>query len=124
LRKMARALRQAGHEVEVLTTCTRSESAWRNDLPAGTTSLDSIPVHRFPIDDHDRDRHLETVRLIREANGRVSPEEEEGYLRHSIQSRALIEALRARAPDLDAILVGPYLFGLTASVARQFPDKT
>jgi glycosyltransferase involved in cell wall biosynthesis len=123
LRTIGNALRSAGHHVEVFTTCTRSEGDWKNELPAGTSVCDGLTVHRFPIDPHDRERHLAAVRRIIEADGRMGPDAEQDYLRHSIHSTALIDALRRR-DDFDAIMTGPYLFGLTHDVAEQFPGRT
>jgi glycosyltransferase involved in cell wall biosynthesis len=124
LRRMATAMCRAGHHVEVFTTCNRAESAWRNELPAGTTPDGDILVHRFPMDEHDRRRHLETYEAVIRANGHVSPALEEEYLAHSIHSSALLEDLKSRENAFDAIIVGPYLFGLTCDVARAFPNKT
>jgi glycosyltransferase involved in cell wall biosynthesis len=124
LRTIADALLQAGHHVEVFTTCTREESAWANQEPEGTSEVAGIPVHRFRIDTHDRDRHLETVQAIRQAEGAVAEETERDYVAHSLHSTRLIEALRGRSDKFDAILVGPYLFGLTFAVAGAFPEKT
>jgi glycosyltransferase involved in cell wall biosynthesis len=124
LRTIAESLDFAGQTVEVFTTCNESESDWRNDLQAGTTSCGGLILHRFPIDPHCRDSHLESVRTVIDAQGRVSPQQEVEYLRHSIHSTALVEALRERASEFDAIVVGPYLFGLTCDVVRAFPDRT
>lgn len=124
LRTSAQALRDRGHHVEVFTTCTKSEGEWSNELPEGTLDLDGLMVHRFLIDDHDRVRHLETVRRILEADGRVPLETEEEYLQRSIHSTRLIEELLRRETEFDAVIVGPYLHGLTVDVAREFPEKT
>ncbi len=124
LRKMALVLAAAGHQVEVFTTCTRAEGDWSNELPAGTTRIDGIRVHRFPIDPHDRPRHLATVRQVVDADGPVSQEIEQEYLRHTVHSRSLMEALRRRVAEFQAIIAGPYLFGLTCDVAAEFPEKT
>lgn len=124
LRTAAQALHAAGHQVEVFTTCTRSEAAWANELPVGTSAVDGITVHRFRLDDHDRARHLESVRAILESEGAVAPEQEAEYLAHSIHSARLVDALCRRQDEFDAVLVGPYLFGLTFDVARTLPGKT
>jgi O-antigen biosynthesis protein len=124
LRTIARTLQSAGYRVEVFTTCTKSESDWRDELPAGTTTCDGLTVHRFPIDAHDREAHLEAVRGIVEGHGQATPEQEDAYLRHSIHSAALLQALENRAGEFAAIVAGPYLFGLTCDVARAFPERT
>lgn len=124
LRTIALTLRKAGYDVEVFTTCNRNESDWANVSPAGSFVENGLTVNRFPMDAHDRQRHLETVRQIIEADGRVDAATEAAYLRHSIHSSALIESLGRRADEFGAIITGPYLFGLTWDVARTFPDKT
>jgi glycosyltransferase involved in cell wall biosynthesis len=124
LRTIAESLHQAGEHVEVFTTCTREENAWSNQLPEGTALLGGIPVHRFRLDAHDRSRHLESVRAVLQAEGEVSAEVEREYLEHSLHSSRLIAALHARRDEFDAVIVGPYLFGLTLDVARELPRKT
>src|SRR5207253_5265955 len=94
LRTIAEALHRAGHHVEVFTTCTRAEAEWRNELPAGTSALNGIAVHRFPIAGHDRARHLQSVQTILQREGAVPHEIEADYLRHSIHSAALLDILR------------------------------
>jgi glycosyltransferase involved in cell wall biosynthesis len=126
LHGIARALRNAGHHVEVFTTCAKAESQWKNDLPAGTVTLDGLTVHRFPIDPHDPTQHGEIVREILDADGNVPPEMERRYLEHSIHSSALLASLgeRQRRDSFGAIVTGPYLFGLTADIATEFPGQT
>jgi glycosyltransferase involved in cell wall biosynthesis len=123
LRSIAETLTLSGHKVEVFTTCTRSESNWTNDLPEGTREVDGIRVHRFAIDGHDRACHLATVQAILEAEGRVERRVEEAYLAHSLHSQRLIEALAQRIGEFDAVLAGPYLFGLIHDVAKRFGEK-
>ncbi len=124
LAKMAQSLRGAGFQVEVFTTCTRTESNWRNDLPEGTIEENGIPIHRFAVDSHDPHRFHEIVREMLQRNGKVSRELEEDFLRHGIHSAKLLEALARRQHEFDAIVAGPYLFALTADVATRFRDKT
>jgi glycosyltransferase involved in cell wall biosynthesis len=124
LRTMAECLHHAGHHVEVFTTCTRHENDWSNQLPEGTESQGEMSVHRFRLDARDREVHNEAVRAILEADGPVPAATERAYLENSIHSAALLETLRTRAGDFDAVLVGPYLFGLSLDVARALPGKT
>jgi glycosyltransferase involved in cell wall biosynthesis len=124
LRTMAENLKAAGHQVEVFTTCTRSESSWANQLSEGTVLLHDIPVHRFRLDPHHRAQHLDAVRHILESNGEPSDEIGRQYLRHTIHSTALVDSLRSQIDHFDAVVAGPYLFGLTYDVAQAFPEKT
>jgi glycosyltransferase involved in cell wall biosynthesis len=121
---MAQALHEAGHAVEVFTTRTRSENCWRNELPPGTAFLDGIPIQRFAVDVHDRQKHLESLRPFPSCSATWPAECESAYLRHTVRSTQLIEALRERLDQFEAIIVGPYLFGLTHDVAVAFPEKT
>jgi glycosyltransferase involved in cell wall biosynthesis len=123
LRTAARALHDKGHHVEVFTTCTRSDGHWRNELPEGSSPCDGMPLHRFPIDPHDRARHLESIRRILQQEDQVPLEVEQEYLKHSIHSIRLVEELRRRESEFDAIVVGPYIHGLTWDVAREFSKK-
>jgi glycosyltransferase involved in cell wall biosynthesis len=124
LRRIAEALHQEGQHVEVFTTCTTAENDWSNQLPEGRVVIGDVPVHRFRLDPHDRTRHRESVRAILASEGPVDSGQEKEYLEHSIHSSRLIEALQARRGDFDAMVVGPYLFGLTFDVARAFPEQT
>ncbi len=124
MRTIAQALKRQGREIEVFTTCTQAEGDWTNELPAGTTTQDGLTVNRFPMDPHDRERHWESVRAIVEPTGPIGPEPEQAYLEHSIHSKQLIANLRNRLDEFEAIIVGPYLFGLTHDVAQAFPEKT
>jgi glycosyltransferase involved in cell wall biosynthesis len=124
LRTVVLALQDAGHHVEVFTTCTKSESHWFNELPEGLEECDGLRVQRFPIDPHDRTRHAESVRRILQSRDGISLDLENEYLRHSIHSKKLLEELRRRQEEFDAIIVGPYLHGLTLDVAKEFPEKT
>ena len=63
---------------------------WGNELPGGTVDLNGVPVRRFDVDDYDLARHHDTVRAILNGDGRVSPEVEREYLRHSLHSAALL----------------------------------
>lgn len=124
LRTLALTLRGAGHHVTIFTTCTQHESAWSNDLPAGIVQEEGLEIRRFPIDVHDRAAHAASVRTILDGRRLIDTAAEEGYLRHSIHSTALLDALRQEIGALDAVIVGPYLFGLTWDVAQAFPAKT
>ncbi|MCI0376571.1 MAG: glycosyltransferase, partial [Gemmataceae bacterium] len=131
LRRMAETLRERGWQIEVFTTCTQSENVWRNEVAAGNFEESGITVHRFPIDPHDREKHLQSLASIPSLARRASVDvlrspgsTHDEYLRHSIHSSALLDALRGRASEFAAIISGPYLFGLTHDVARAFPEKT
>jgi glycosyltransferase involved in cell wall biosynthesis len=123
LRTIAESLHQAGHQVEVFTTCVKAESDWSNHGPEGASVTNGVTVQRFPIDPREPARFQAAHQRIGDADGRVPAEIEHDFLTHSIRSRELIEALRERSEQWDAVIAGPYLFGLTFDVAREFADK-
>lgn len=124
LRNMAEALHAAGHAVEVFTTCTSSENYWRNELQSGINLFGGIAVHRFAVDETDRQSHLKSLQPFQSGKKLWPDECERYYLQHSVRSTQLLEALHKRIDRFDAIIVGPYLFGLTYDIAAAFPEKT
>jgi len=111
LKRMAEVLHGAGHGVEVFTL-------------AGKAATDALPVHVFPADRRDPDCQAAAQQRIAMAHDGVSPEDEREYLTHAANSRSLLDALRQRCNEFDAILVGPYLLGLSLAVSRELPAKT
>lgn len=121
LRTMADMLHQGGHRVEVFTTGAVAEN------PAGAggasdTTVDGITVHRFPPDRRDPALFARAQECIAHGGDATAAAVAE-YLAHSLRSAGLVSALRARVSEFDAVIVGPYLHGLTHDVARAFPDK-
>ena len=48
-RQLASRLAARGHEVHVATTCARSYADWADEYEVGTTEIDGVSVHRFPV---------------------------------------------------------------------------
>lgn len=124
LRTIATSLVRANHYVEVFSTCSRSESDWRNDVRAGTIFVEGAMTHLFPIDPWNRDAYQRALGVILHTDGPVSPETEQEFLAHGLHSTALIERLRQRAGEFDAIIIGPYLSSLSVAAARIAPERT
>jgi glycosyltransferase involved in cell wall biosynthesis len=101
---IAETLHSGGHAVEVFTTCSHAPAGGTNASRPGTAE-GGILIHRFPLDPADR-------------------ETEQCLVASLPRSKALLEALRQRETQIDHIIVGPYLSGLTLAVARAFPQKT
>ena len=124
LKNLAERLAAAGARVTVLTTCAEDHFTWANSRPAGTKQVDGLEVRFFPVDeDRDVGRFLEIQEEISRGVA-VSDEDERAWLESSVNSRALYDHLRTDGDRYAAILVGPYLFGLTWNVCRLHPAKT
>lgn len=124
LRTIAETLHGAGHAVEVFTTCTRGDADWKNELAEGVTDEAGIPVRRFRVSERDVDRFRQVAQALPHAGDDVTDETERDYLANSVNSDGLLDSLRRRINEFDAVVVGPYSVGLTHAVARAFPDKT
>ena len=48
-RQFAEALTDAGHSVEVITSCARSYVTWEDSYEEGTTSINDVLVHRLSV---------------------------------------------------------------------------
>lgn len=121
IKALAERAARAGRTVHLLTTCATNHFTWENDLPAGTRQEGPLTIHCFPV---DGGRNLDQFGRAQEriSRGRFSTADEIAWLSESVHSRALLDFLAAT--PFDRIVAGPYLFGLTVAVCRQFPAQT
>jgi hypothetical protein len=123
LKNLALHAAARGVAVDFLTTCAQSHFTWENTLPAGVRHMDGMDVHFFPVDARDVGTFLRIQQAI--DRGRpVSEEEEILWLRNGVNSAALLAHLDRHAADYRAILLGPYLFGLTWFTALAHPERS
>jgi glycosyltransferase involved in cell wall biosynthesis len=123
LKNLAMHAAARGVAVDFLTTCAQSHFTWENTLPPGVKQMDGMAVHFFPVDDRDTGTFLRIQQNI--DRGRSMPESDELlWLRNGVNSSALLRHLDQHAADYRAILLGPYLFGLTYFVALAHPRKS
>lgn len=124
LKNFALRLADAGHRVNLLTTCATDHIYWSNELPEGEREFRNIKVTFFPVNDN---RDVGTFLEIQERISRgVKPtrSEEEIWLTNSVNSSKLCEYLEQHGDELDHIIMGPYLFGLIYHAAQIYPHKT
>jgi len=124
LKALAERLARAGREVHFLTTCATNHFTWQNDVPPGVREFNGLKVHFFPVnEDRDVGKFL-TIQSSIDKGVRVSREDELAWITHSVNSRALVAHLEAEGESYDRIVAGPYLFGVTWTVATRWPGKT
>ena len=124
LKTQARYAIENGIDVTFLTTCAQNHHTWKNEVSPGTRVVDGVPVEFFPVDEN---RDVETFHAIQQRISRgldVTRDEEEAWIRNSVNSTALCEHVKNAGEHYDRLVVGPYLFGLCYEVSRIFPDKT
>ena len=98
------------HSVEVFTTQARDYVEWRHGYPGGTTIVNGIPVHRFPVERYRSPRDFAA------ASGRVfgvphSREDEEAWVQaNGPFAPALVEAVAAARDRFDAFLFYSYRY--------------
>ena len=111
-----------GFAVDFLTTCAQSHFTWENALPAGTRRMDGLDVHFFPVDERDAGEFLRIQQDIDRGRA-VSASDELCWLRNGVNSAALLRHLEQNAAAYRAIVLGPYLFGLTWFTALAHPAR-
>ncbi len=124
IKSLALHAAQAGRDVTLLTTCATDHFTWKNERPPGRAQYQGIKVEFFPVDE---DRDVEAFHAVQSVISRgstVSEEEERVWLGHNVNSRALCAHLQSHKDEYDAIIVGPYLFGLIYHAAQVCPKKT
>jgi glycosyltransferase involved in cell wall biosynthesis len=123
-RDYAVRLRAAGHDVEVLTTCARDHFTWRNELPAGATLVEGVPVRRFPVTVAKDHGAVAMLHARLDAGFRLDPAGEHRWVENTGYSAPLLDAIAEVAPRVDAVLFAPYLFAATVFGARVAPARS
>ncbi|MBN1954762.1 MAG: glycosyltransferase family 4 protein [Anaerolineae bacterium] len=124
-RQMAEHLLPAGFAVEVLTTCTDNVGLGKNVFPAGSTAINGVRVHRFPIDPRFRDErrfHELTAKFIHHLP--MTVDEEYEWIDMNAHSPALYHHLIRHGEGFDFLLFVPYLYGITFYGTTLWPGRS
>ncbi len=124
MRGFAESTAACGVDTHVLTTCATSTVTWANDLPAGRTSINGVPVWRYPIDPvHAPRRYQQLFYKIMTAQP-LDLDEQYAWLDLGPHSPALYAHLQRHGAHYDDILFTPYLFPLVQYAASLFPERS
>ena len=123
LKALAEQAADAGREVDFLTTCAESHFTWENVLPPGSRRIGKLDVHFFPVDARDTATFFRVQTAISN-RGNFTAQDEELWIRNSVNSEALYRHLRENGNRYDRIVTGPYLFGVTWFASLIHPAKT
>jgi len=124
IRDYATRLAGRGHDVEVLTTCARDHFTWANELPAGSTKVDGVTLHRFPVSRARDNVIMGHLQRCLDAGLRLDRSAEVAWVANTGESAPLLEAIARVADRADAILFAPYLFASTVQGGRVRPDRS
>jgi glycosyltransferase involved in cell wall biosynthesis len=109
----------------VLTTCAQDHITWENKLPPGETSINGVPVIRFPVGWQGSDLtryHALHLRLIR--GELLPPTEQYEWVDQSPHSPQLYAYIERFGRNFDFLFFIPYLFGTTLYGSAIYPERS
>lgn len=113
---------QGGFEVEIATTCATSDATWENVLTPGRSVDDGLVVHRFPARTPDAWAVALTRRVLSRP-GATRLLDRLGWKPATVTSPGLSAFLRETRPDWDAVVAAPCVYGTTAAVVAEAPER-
>lgn len=98
-----------GWDIEVFTTCATSSVTWADELPAGTSELHGVTVHRFPSISGRDPAYGHLIPVLRRDPGAVSDDLAHHFV--DLVGPVCPEVIdAAEKSDNDLVAVTPYLF--------------
>lgn len=119
----AQHLKQAGLDVEILTTCCRTpfESWWKDSFKPGNYQIDNLLVRRFRVNKgNEEEYHRLNYKIINKI--KLSREEELNYSKNSINSDELINFIINNKAEYTFVLI-PYFYGLIYWAFKAAPER-
>lgn len=111
-RAVAEHLLELG-DVHVITTCALDYTSWENHYPAGTSTINDVTIHRFPVD------HIRNWRQSSERTGYFllqehTMEEEIEWVRgEGPFSTPLLQFIKREEPFFDVFIFFTYVYATT-----------
>lgn len=111
-RQFSEALTQAGHSVEVLTSCARSYVTWEDSYDAGSSNINGVLVHRLSVIEPRRPERFgpTDIWLMSEHASPLLFEHERWALLMGPQLEGLRAWLIENAERFDAVIFMTYLY--------------
>lgn len=124
LREMAAGLQKRGYPVEILTTCARDHFTWANELPAGQSVVDGVPVRRFPTVYSNNRRERDQLEAAIVAGDTITMEQQQRWINGLFRVPDLFHHLLDHGSRYNALVFAPYLFWTTYACSQIFPERT
>ena len=112
------------HQVEVLTTCAREYTTWKNEYPEGSDRVRGVTIRRFPT---TRTRDLAAFNKYSDwifNNSHTRQDELEWLKQQGPWAPALIEYLERNHQLYDVLVFFTYLYAPTVLGLRIAPSKS
>lgn len=122
-RGLAGELARQGHAVEVWTSCAQDHYRWANELPPGPTSVDGVPVIRYPITHWDPDARARLDTRLH-AHKQLPRDDQYAWLQTGPLSAPLTAHVASHAAHFDALVMLPYANPLVHFAAWAAPERT
>ncbi len=110
-RDLARAM-SPDWDCEILTTCARDTSTWRDAYPAGRTAIGGVPALRFPVD-RERDPVAFDALSERVRRGASFADQQRWMRAQGPESSALLAYVTVTATTYDRFIFFSYLYATT-----------
>lgn len=124
-RELAMHLKEAGEDVEILTTCVKAfNSDWnKNFHKEGAYNEGGLTVRRFAIDKRDS-AAFDAVNAKLMNNFKINCSEEEVFLRNMVNSTKLYDYMKKHEDEYSVFIFIPYMFGTTYYGCQICPEKS
>ena len=125
LRGIAKHLRAAGVDLEIITTCVKEfASDWNvNYHKPGVTEEGGLTVRRFKVRKRDT-QVFDSVNYKFITGAPVSEQEEENFMREMVNSTELYDYLEEHQDEYSLFVYIPYMFGTTYHGVLRVPHKS
>ncbi len=111
-----------GFAVSALTTCALDATTWDDQYPSGTTELDGVQVHRFPVKGRRAaDFDASTDLVVRRGRRVTEAQQREWINKQGPVAPGLIDAIAQC--DADAIAFHPFLYHPTVAGLPRVADR-
>jgi glycosyltransferase involved in cell wall biosynthesis len=120
---LAQHVKDAGFDVEVLTTCAKDHFGWENYYPEGEEDVEGIRVRKFKVDERNTITFLKIQNRII-AGERVLYEDQLTWAKESVNSDSMYRYIERESGDYDYFIFIPYMFGTTINGSKVCPDKS
>lgn len=112
-----------GHSSEVLTTCARDNTTWKNELPPGEEIINGVTVRRFEVTSHNQEKQDFFGEKISHGQP-LSLSQEEEWIDSVVRSDTLVHFIEEHHSDYDYLIFAPYLFGITSRGLAIAPERS